>query len=255
MAELEKPQDIWPEAEKPIRDPGSTPPALGKQRVEEEWACWGTGVPQDLWTEVIEEQSSSPCEESSLPGGSESLWKSGSKAYEVPSHKWPSNLTFANLSRIMPQPGRLTQFLWFMSPEGKAYGKNRIFFPSYTKMILLSVGLPFWAVFLGWMLSIGKLMLWTIDRPEVQPVDFVFSNRKWIILNWAAPVTFDLINQANNHAFKKLTLTWCRGLVASTLLKLRTPLSKKEKKNWVCSPHICLLSMNYWQNRLNIHKA
>lgn len=49
---------------------------------------------------------------------------------------------------------------------------------------LLSVGFPLSAVFLGLILSVYKVMLWrTTDRPEVQPIAFLFSNGKRIILN------------------------------------------------------------------------
>ena len=44
---------------------------------------------------------------------------------------------------------------------------------------LLSAGFPLSAVFLGLILSVYKVMLWrTADRPEVQPIAFLFSNGK-----------------------------------------------------------------------------
>ena len=106
---------------------------------------------------------------------------------------------------------------------------------------LLSAGFPLSAVFLGLILSVYKVMLWrTADRTEVQPIAFLFSNGKWIILNWAVSMIFDLISDTNNYVFKKFTLTECCSLVASTLFKMRSPSVKNKQTNkqtWVCTPN------------------
>ena len=45
--ELEKPGNIWSEAEQPIRDPRNSPPALGKQSFERGLGFSGLGRPMD----------------------------------------------------------------------------------------------------------------------------------------------------------------------------------------------------------------
>lgn len=43
------------------------------------------------------------------------------------------------------------------------------------------------------------MLWWTAGNPAIQPVEFMFFSEKFIVLNEAAPMIFDLINQANNY--------------------------------------------------------
>ena len=102
------------------------------------------------------------------------------------------------------------------------------------------MGLPLSVVFLGLILSVYKVMSWrTTDRPEVQPIAFLFSDGKWIILNWAVSMIFDLINDAKNHVYKNFALTECCSLVTSALFNAvvkNLPANAGETRDMVLIP-------------------